>query len=51
MANIEGIKIRNFKVLKDVTLGKLWRYGQKRYALIWIWNRTNHPVFSVLGMD
>jgi len=24
MANITGIKIRNFKVLKDVTLGKLW---------------------------
>ena len=25
MAKIEGIRIRNFRVLKDVTLGKLWR--------------------------
>ena len=24
MAKIEGIRIRNFRVLKDVTLGKLW---------------------------
>lgn len=24
MAKIEGIRIRNFKALKDVTIGKLW---------------------------
>lgn len=24
MANIEGIRIRNYRVLKDITLGKLW---------------------------
>lgn len=28
MAKIEGIKIRNFKVLKDITLGKLWSLQQ-----------------------
>ncbi len=25
MAKIEGIRIRNFKALKDITLGKLWK--------------------------
>ncbi|TGG79082.1 MAG: ATPase, partial [Aphanocapsa feldmannii 288cV] len=24
MAKIEGIRIRNFRVLKDIILGKLW---------------------------
>ena len=24
MAKIEGLRIKNFKVLKDVTLGRLW---------------------------
>lgn len=28
MAKIEGIKIRNFRALKDVTLGKLWSLQQ-----------------------
>ncbi len=30
MAKIEGIRIRNFRVLKDVTLGKLWRTQRGR---------------------
>ena len=25
MAKIEGFRVRNFKVLKDVTLGRLWK--------------------------
>src|SRR3546814_1993813 len=24
MANIEGFRVKNFRVLKDITLGKLW---------------------------
>lgn len=28
MARIEGVRIRNFRVLKDVTLGKLWSLQQ-----------------------
>jgi predicted ATPase len=28
MAKIEGFRIRNFKVLKDVTIGKLWSLQQ-----------------------
>lgn len=24
MSNIEGFRVKNFRVLKDVTLGKLW---------------------------
>ena len=30
MANIEGFRIRNFKVLKDVTLGRLWDQQEKQ---------------------
>jgi AAA15 family ATPase/GTPase len=28
MAKIEGIRIRNFRALKDITLGKLWSLQQ-----------------------
>ena len=28
MAKIEGIRIKNFRVLKDVTLGKFWNLQQ-----------------------
>lgn len=28
MAKIEGFKIKNFKALKDVTLGRLWNQQQ-----------------------
>ena len=28
MAKIEGFRIRNFRVLKDVTIGKLWSLQQ-----------------------
>lgn len=28
MARIEGIRIQNFRVLKDVTIGKLWSLQQ-----------------------
>ena len=24
MSNIEGLRVRNYKVLRDITLGKLW---------------------------
>ena len=30
MARIEGFRVKNFKVLKDVTLGRLWSQQQKR---------------------
>ena len=30
MAQIEGFRVRNFKVLKDVTLGRLWNQQQKQ---------------------
>lgn len=30
MARIEGFRVRNFKVLKDVTLGRLWNQHQKQ---------------------
>lgn len=30
MAKIEGFRIRNYRVLKDITLGKLWNTQQER---------------------
>ena len=30
MARIEGFRVKNFKVLKDVTLGRLWNQQQKQ---------------------
>ena len=30
MAKIEGFRVRNFKVLKDVTLGRLWNLQKKK---------------------
>ena len=30
MATIEGFRVRSFKVLKDVTLGRLWNQQQSR---------------------
>ena len=30
MAKIEGFRVKNFKVLKDVTLGRLWNQQQKQ---------------------
>ena len=30
MAKIEGFRVKNFKVLKDVTLGRLWNQHQKQ---------------------
>ena len=30
MAKIEGFRVKNFKVLKDVTLGRLWNQRQKQ---------------------
>jgi hypothetical protein len=24
MSNVEGFRVRNYKVLRDITLGKLW---------------------------
>lgn len=42
MANIEGIRIKNFKVLRDVTLGKLWS-SQKTTPLT--------PMTAVIGKN
>ena len=30
MAKIEGFRVRNFKVLKDITLGRLWNLHEKK---------------------
>lgn len=42
MAKIEGIRIRNFRVLKDVTIGKLWSL-QKAVSLT--------PMTAVIGKN
>ena len=42
MARIEGIRVRNFKVLKEVTLGRLWNQ-QKRAPLT--------PMSAVIGKN
>ena len=42
MARIEGLRIKNFKVLKDVTLGRLWNQ----------WNRQPlTPMTAVIGKN
>ena len=42
MARLEGFRVRNFKVLKDVTLGCLWN-GAKQEALT--------PITAVIGKN
>jgi predicted ATPase len=42
MAKIEGIRIRNFRVLKDVTLGKLWNTQE---------NDPLTPMTAVIGKN
>jgi predicted ATPase len=42
MAKIEGIRIRNFRVLRDITLGKLWNL-QKAEPLA--------PMTAVIGKN
>jgi AAA15 family ATPase/GTPase len=42
MAKIEGIRIRNFRVLRDITLGKLWNL-QESEALT--------PMTAVIGKN
>ena len=42
MARIEGLRVRNFKVLKDVTLGCLWNQQN---------NRPLTPVTAVIGKN
>ena len=42
MAKIEGLRIRNFKVLKDVTLGRLWNQPK---------NQPLTPMTAVIGKN
>ena len=42
MAKIEGFRIRNYKLLKDVTLGRLW--NQQR-------NQPLTPMTAVIGKN
>ena len=42
MAKIEGFRVRNFKVLKDVTLGRLWNQQQKQLLT---------PMTAVIGKN
>lgn len=42
MATLEGFRVRNFRVLKDVTLGRLWN-GAKKEALT--------PITAVIGKN
>ena len=42
MAKIEGFRVRNFKVLKDVTLGRLWNQQQ---------NQPLTPMTAVIGKN
>ena len=42
MARLEGFRVRNFKVLKDITLGRLWN-GAKKEALT--------PITAVIGKN
>ena len=30
MAKIQGFRVRNFKVLRDVTLGRLWDHRERQ---------------------
>ena len=42
MAKIEGFRVRNYKVLNDVTLGRLWNQRQ---------NRPLNPMTAVIGKN
>jgi len=42
MAQIDGFRIRNFKVFKDITMGKLW--NRKDYVPFW-------PMTAVIGKN
>ena len=42
MAKMEGFRVRNYKVLKDVTLGRLWNHRQ---------NRPLDPMTAVIGKN
>ena len=42
MAKIEGFRVKNFKVLKDVTLGRLWNQRQ---------NKPLTPMTAVIGKN
>ena len=42
MAKIEGFRIRNYRVLKDITLGKLWNTQQQRPLT---------PITAVIGKN
>ncbi len=41
MAKIEGFRVRNYKVLRDITLGKLWNTQKKRLT----------PMTAVIGKN
>ena len=42
MTKIEGFRVRNFKLLKDVTLGRLWNQQE---------NRPLTPMTAVIGRN
>ena len=42
MAKIEGFRVKNFKVLRDITLGRLWNQQQ---------NETLTPMTAVIGKN
>ncbi|MCY4154257.1 MAG: ATPase, partial [Gammaproteobacteria bacterium] len=42
MAKIEGFRVKNFKTLKDVTLGQLWKQRQ---------NDALTPMTAVIGKN
>ena len=43
MAKIEGVKIKNYQVLRDITLGRLWNSGKKRQPI--------EPLTAVIGKN
>lgn len=43
MARVEGFRVRNFKALKDITLGKLWEHGRQATPLT--------PMTAVIGKN
>ena len=42
MAKIEGFRVKNFKTLKDITLGRLWKQRQ---------NEALTPMTAVIGKN
>ena len=46
MAKIEGLRIKNFKVLKDVALGRLWSQQIRKKFGFWKMARTAFRRFA-----